>query len=148
MAQADNAINSIEINVFGNGTTGYQSSKGQTVTVAANNQNSWNEQTISGTLGSQFVNAYGNPNTGLTYDTLWQVPEGGTPTALGDFWLTTAEDGDAILTFNPVPEPEPGLYYPPSVCWLSFGAIVFNANRHKKQQKHHNKQKSKINYHI
>jgi hypothetical protein len=101
-AQVDNPISTIEENDFGGGTPNYVSNQGQMTTVAVGNQNSWDQQTIAGTLSTQFINSYGNPNvTGETSDTLWQVPEGGTPTEVGSFTL----DSTGTLTFTAVPEP-------------------------------------------
>ncbi len=98
----DTAINGIEQGDFGGGAPGYQSFQGQSTTVLASTLNSWSQQTINGTLNSQFVNAYGNPNvTGLTSDTLWQVAEGGSPVDLGSFSLNNS----GVLTFTAVPEP-------------------------------------------
>lgn len=78
----DTAVNGIEQADFGGGIPNYQSNPGQTAVVSvstgANTLNSWVAQTISGTLSSQFVNAYANPNvTGGTNGvvTLWQVPK-------------------------------------------------------------------------
>ncbi len=101
----DISINSIEENVFGGGTPGYLSYQGQPATVAVGNQNSWDSQTVSGSLTSQYHNAYLNPNvTGLTSDTLWQVPQGGSADALGNFTLSD-NSGDDVLTYSAVPEP-------------------------------------------
>ena len=129
--QADSGISAIEDNVFGNNAQGnYESSQGQTATVAFNNQNSWNAQTMSGTLDNQFVNAYGNPNvSGDTADTLWQIATGGAPVDLGSFTLSTdTQNGDAILTFNVVPEPSTWALF--SACGLL--ALVW---RHRIQRK-------------
>jgi len=96
--QADTGISEIEDNVFGNNSQGnYESSQGQIVTVAFGNANSWNTETLSGTLDNDFINAYANPNaSGAATATLWQVPTGGTPTALGKFTLNSS----GLLTFS------------------------------------------------
>jgi hypothetical protein len=96
-------INSIEQQQFGGGAAGYVSNAGQDVTPGSADQNSWNQQTINGTLNTQFINAYGNPNvTGETSETLWQVTsDGSAPTEVGIFTL----DPTGGLTFNTVPEP-------------------------------------------
>ena len=101
-SSVDTSINGIQQGDFGGGAPGYVSFQGQSTTVAASSQNSWASQTISGTLATQFVNSYGNPNvTGLTSDTLWQVAEGGAPIDFGTFSL----NGNGVLTFTAVPEP-------------------------------------------
>jgi hypothetical protein len=76
---------------------------GQSATPGATGQNSWNEQTLNGTLGSQFINTYGNPNVaGETTDTLWQVADDNSaPQDLGSFSLSST----GVLTFTSVPEP-------------------------------------------
>jgi hypothetical protein len=118
-AQADGGISAIESQDFGGGAIGYESNSGQTTTVAAGSENSWNQQTLSGSLASQFINSYNNPNvSGDTSDTLWQVAEGSAPVDLGNFSLSTAGNGDAILTFNVAPVPEPGTWALFSACGL------------------------------
>lgn len=74
---------------------------GQFMSITNNDDNSWNEQTISGTLTTQYVNAYENPNVvGLTSDSFYSViANNSAPTLLGHFVL----DGTATLTY--VPEP-------------------------------------------
>ncbi len=102
---ADSGINALEVEDFGGGSAGYQSVAGNFTTVSASSENSWNEQTISGSLGTQFVNAYINPNvSGETPDTLWEVPEGSAPIDLGTFTLSS-NAGQTYLTFDAVPEP-------------------------------------------
>lgn len=85
---------------------------GQSATVSSSDQNSWNQQTINGTLPTQFFNAYGGaagaPNlTGPASDTLWQVlDDNSAPTRLGSFTLSSG----GVLTFNvnaPTPPPPP-----------------------------------------
>jgi hypothetical protein len=97
--QVDGGISALEQYGFGGpyAPDGYESNPGQTTTIAANSPNSWNEQTISGSLSSQFVEVYNNPNvSGAVSDTLWQVAEGGTPTIIGTFTLSSG----GVLTFN------------------------------------------------
>ena len=65
---------------------------------------SWNQETINGTLTTEYVNAYENPNVvGTVSDTLWAVPVGpsATATEVGNFAL----DGTGVVTFTAVPEP-------------------------------------------
>jgi hypothetical protein len=77
--------------------------QGQNISVDATTDNSWNQQTISGALATQYINAYENPNViGLSTATLFGVPDNGNAgTAMGTF--TLANDG--TLTFTAVPEP-------------------------------------------
>jgi hypothetical protein len=83
---------------------------GQSLSIAATDDNSWNTQTISGSLTGDYVNAYGNPNVvGVTSDSLFQIlANNTTPTLLGNFAL----GADDVLTFSAVPEP------------ISFGAFA------------------------
>ena len=77
---------------------------GQSLSITSTDDNSWNMQTINGSLGAQFINAYGNnPNVqGLTSDSLYGIVAGGSdPTLLGSFAL----DNTGTLTFTAVPEP-------------------------------------------
>jgi hypothetical protein len=78
---------------------------GNYISVPANigSGNSWYEQTISPSLATQYINAYGNPNvTGITSDLLWSVDDHGAGTVqLGSFSL----GGDGTLTYSVVPEP-------------------------------------------
>ena len=98
----DTSIISIESANFGGNEN---SVAGNSATPSANSANSWNTQTISGTLPNNFVNAYRNPNViGLTSDYLWQVNDNNsTPTDLGSFSL----NGSGVVTFNVAPVPEP-----------------------------------------
>lgn len=98
---------------------------GQAATPGASGPNSWNEQTINGTMALQFVNAYGNPNvTGETSDVLWQVnDDGSAPTDLGSFSLSS----NGTLTFSTVaPVPEPG-----TLGLLSVGGLLVLAWRYR-----------------
>lgn len=114
----DTGITSIESSEFGG-----LGNAGQSATVSASNQNSWSQQTINGTLGLQFVNAYGNPNvTGETSDTLWQVNEGGSITDLGNFSLNSS----GVLTFTTAPVPEPG-----TLGLISMGGLLVLAWRYR-----------------
>jgi hypothetical protein len=107
----DSAVNAIVQSDFGGGAPGYFPTPGQIAIVSnsgANANNSWNQQTATGTLGSQFLNLYANPNvTGTNaLATLWQVPEGATSLAtnkLGTFTLSNT----GILTFNVIQSTPP-----------------------------------------
>jgi PEP-CTERM motif-containing protein len=76
---------------------------GQSMSIVNTDDNSWNKQTISGTLTTQYVNAYENPNLlGLVSDSFYGViANNSAPALLGHFTL----DGTSTLTFNAVPEP-------------------------------------------
>jgi hypothetical protein len=95
-------VNAIMTDFGADGQTTF-TTPGQSATPSATTQNSWNEQTISGTLATQFVNSYGNPNvTGETSDVLWQVSDDNSaPIDLGTLSLSN----QGVLTFTAVPEP-------------------------------------------
>ena len=78
---------------------------GQTLTITASDDNSWNQQMINGALTTQYHNAYQNPNlTGLGSLSLWGVvANGSAPTLLGTFALDSM--GNVTFTATPVPEP-------------------------------------------
>jgi hypothetical protein len=96
----DNAISSIYQNFNTAGA-------GESISIDAANQNSWNQQTIVGTLTTQYHNAYENPNVvGATTASLFSmVANGSAPTQLGSFSL----DNNGVLTFSATPAPEPGV---------------------------------------
>ena len=75
---------------------------GQSLSIASTDDNSWNQQTISGTLNTQYHNAYENPNVmGQVEAAFYQVQANGTdPALVGIFTLSSP----GILTFA-VPEP-------------------------------------------
>jgi hypothetical protein len=84
---------------------------GQFVQVAFNSGsgNSWNEQTVSPTLTTQYKNAYEDPNViRIGSDALWSVDDKTTlaKTLLGTFAL----DGSGTLTFTATAVPEPSTY--------------------------------------
>ncbi|HLP76159.1 MAG TPA: hypothetical protein VK327_04510, partial [Candidatus Paceibacterota bacterium] len=62
---------------------------GQSLSISANDDNSWNQQTINGALNTQYHNAYGDPNvTGLGADSFFTVAANGAdPVQLGSFSL-------------------------------------------------------------
>jgi len=76
---------------------------GQSILITVSDDNSWNSQTISPSLTTQYANVYGNPNVvGTTSDSLYSIlANNSAPTLLGNFNL----DGTGMVTFNPVPEP-------------------------------------------
>ena len=76
---------------------------GQVALVDTTLDNSWNQQTISGSIASQYINVYGNPNTqGVTTLDLYQfLNDGSAGTLAGTFSLAS----DGVLSFAPVPEP-------------------------------------------
>ena len=76
---------------------------GQSISIDASDDNSWNSQTISPSLTTQYANVYGNPNVvGATSDSLYSIlANNSAPTLLGNFNL----DNTGLVTFNPVPEP-------------------------------------------
>ena len=81
---------------------------GQSLSIAVGDPSSWNTETISGALTTDYVNAYENPNvTGLVSDSFWSVlNDGSAPTLLGGFKL----DSTGTVTFNTVSVPEPATY--------------------------------------
>lgn len=74
---------------------------GQSVTPDSSFDNSWKQQTIAGTLTTQYHNAYGDPNIqGVNSGNVYQVrADGSAPEAIGSFSLAT----DGTVRF--VPEP-------------------------------------------
>ncbi len=81
---------------------------GVSLSIAATDDNSWNQQTINGTLATAYHNAYANPNVvGLTSDTFYQVSANNTsPVELGSFSL----GADSMVTYTTVAVPEPSTY--------------------------------------
>ena len=96
--QLDTATKSIYSNF---GTAG----AGQSLVIAATDDNSWNQQTINGALPTQYHNVWGNPNSiGLGSETLYSmVANGSDPVALGSFAL--GSNGSVLFTATSVPEP-------------------------------------------
>jgi hypothetical protein len=106
--QDDSGINSIEEIDFGG-----LSSQGQVCTPSATTGSTyypdcWYVETVSGTLNTDFINAYVNPNVTGTNNTdiLWQTAEGGAPVQLGNFTLSPT----GVLTYQQIqtgaPRPE------------------------------------------
>jgi hypothetical protein len=104
--QVQTPINAILTDFGVDGQTTF-TDPGQSTTVAASGANSWNTETIAGTLGTDFHNASVNPNvTGASSDTLWQVlDDNSAPTDLGSFSFNSTT---GVLTFTAAPVPEPG----------------------------------------
>jgi hypothetical protein len=77
--------------------------QGDQFTIAATDDNSWNQQTVNGSLTTQYHNAYEDPNfigTGsASFFSL--IANGSNPSQLGTFTLNSS----GILTFTAVPEP-------------------------------------------
>jgi hypothetical protein len=80
---------------------------GDSLAIAATDDNSWNMQTISGALTTQYHNAYEDPNViGIGSASLFSlVGNGSAPTLLGNFTLSA----NGTLTFASVPEPSAGV---------------------------------------
>ncbi len=76
---------------------------GQSATPAATLANSWNTETLNGTLTTDYVNAYENPNVlgAGQADFSSVLNNASAPTLLGDFTL----GADDSFTFSAVPEP-------------------------------------------
>jgi len=76
---------------------------GQYVTPLASFDNSWNQQTIVGTLTTQYHNTYENPNVvGFTSASFYSlVADDSAPTLQGTFSLSA----NNLVTFTAVPEP-------------------------------------------
>jgi hypothetical protein len=76
---------------------------GQSISIATTDDNSWNSQTISPSLPTQYANVFGNPNVvGTVSDSLYSIlANNTTPTLEGNFSL----DGNGTVTLNVVPEP-------------------------------------------
>jgi|SRR5450756_1354290 len=98
-------LNTAATTIYGNFAT---AGAGQSASVATGSTISWNTETISGSLTTDYVGAYGNPNVqGVTSVALEQVlANGSSPTSVGTFNLSNA----GVLSFSPVAVPEPSTY--------------------------------------
>lgn len=76
---------------------------GDNFLIAATDDNSWNQQMISGALTTQYHNAYEDPNSvGIGSESFFSlIGNGSAPTLLGNFSLSA----NGIVTFTAVPEP-------------------------------------------
>lgn len=104
---------------------GFAANIGDSTTISAGSEISWNGETIVHPNNSSLFNAYGfSPNqTGTGSLTLWQMlDDGSAPTQLG--YLTL--DGSGTLTYSVSPVPEP------ATCGLiGGGALLMLALRNK-----------------
>jgi hypothetical protein len=76
---------------------------GDSLSISASDDNSWNMQTITGSLTTQYHNAYEDPNSiGIGSESFYSlIANGSAPTLLGNFSLSA----NGTLTFTAVPEP-------------------------------------------
>lgn len=76
---------------------------GDSLSLIASDDNSWNQQTINGALAVQYHNAYEDPNViGIGSASLFSlVANGSAPSLVGSFSLSA----NGALTFTAVPEP-------------------------------------------
>jgi hypothetical protein len=91
--------------IYSNFTT---AGSGQSLMITSADDNSWNQQTINGSLPTAYHNVWGNPNTaGLGTETLYQMLATGIdPVALGTFSLSS----NGTLSFAAASVPEPATY--------------------------------------
>lgn len=76
---------------------------GDSFSISASDDNSWNQQTILGSLTTQYHNAYEDPNTiGVGSENFYSlIANGSAPSLAGSFSLSA----NGSLTFTAVPEP-------------------------------------------
>jgi hypothetical protein len=100
---ANTGINTL-VNQLPGGAAGF--GPGGLASLQESSAGSWNTETISGPLTTDFHNAYGNPNgSGPSALNIYSINDNGSaPTLDGTFTL----GGDGTLTFNTVAVPEPG----------------------------------------
>ena len=91
---------------------------GQSVSPDSSFDNSWKQQTIAGTLTTQYHNAYGDPNIqGVNSGDFYQVrADGSAPEAIGSFSLTT----DGTVRFVP----EPGTWKLLGMSLVGFAVVL------------------------
>jgi PKD repeat protein len=92
-------LNTVALALAGNGPGGAIAA-GQSATPAASYPNSWNTETLTGTLAGNYINAYENPNVlGVTSADFSRVNnDGSTPTLLGNFTLAAS----GVVTYHTV----------------------------------------------
>lgn len=76
---------------------------GDSFSISASEDNCWNQQTIVGSLTTQYHNAYEDPNiVGIGSDNFYSlIANGSAPTLAGNFSLSA----NGVVTFTAVPEP-------------------------------------------
>ena len=91
---------------------------GDTVSISAGDDNSWNQQSIVGSLAVQYHNAYEDPNViGIGSASLFSlVANGSAPSLVGTFALSA----NGALTFTAVPEPSTYIFAGLGLMGLSF----------------------------
>jgi hypothetical protein len=91
---------------------------GDSVSIVASDDNSWNQQTILGSLTTQYHNVYEDPNTvGIGSENFYSLlANGSAPTLLGNFSLSA----NGTLTFTAVPEPSTYVLAGVGLLGLSF----------------------------
>jgi hypothetical protein len=95
-----NQVNNADVALYSNFAT---AGAGQFASPDSTTDNSWNRQTLNPTLGTQYLNAWENPNTvGSSSISLWSVnADNATESLSGTFSL----DNSDTVTFTVVPEP-------------------------------------------
>lgn len=91
---------------------------GDNFSIAATDDNSWNQQTINGALTTQYHNAYENPNViGIGSASLFSlVANGSAPSQVGSLSLSA----NGTVTFTAVPEPSACMLAGIGLLGLSF----------------------------
>jgi hypothetical protein len=91
---------------------------GDNLSLVASDDNSWNQQTITGALTTQYHNAYEDPNViGIGSASFFSViGNGSAPSLVGNFSLSA----NGIVTFTAVPEPSTYVLAGMGLLGLSF----------------------------
>ena len=91
---------------------------GDTVSISASDDNSWNQQTILGSLTTQYHNVYGDPNSiGIGSENFYSLlANSSAPSLVGTFSLSA----NGTLTFTAVPEPATYVFAGMGLLGLSF----------------------------